>query len=112
MLIFRASVGVFLNYFTHKISYSYNSGFDITGFEGYELLDKQAGADLGQAQAKFELLMKFKLTLQLEFTTSPGGWWVLDFTKLMQSHLPTKVAVEVEDELGKNRIKRKLAILG
>ena len=30
-----------------------------------------------------------------------GGWWVLDFTKLMQSHLPTKVEVEVEDELGK-----------
>ena len=29
-----------------------------------------------------------------------GGWWVLDFTKLMQSHLPTKVEVEVEDELG------------
>ena len=66
---------------------------------------KQAGAELGQAQAQFELLMKFKLTLQLEFTTSPVGWvvaggWVLDFTKLMQSHLPTKVEVEVEDELG------------
>ena len=28
------------------------------------------------------------------------GWGVLDFTKLMQSHLPTKVEVEVEDELG------------
>ena len=44
--------------------------------------------------------MKFKL----KFTTIPGGWvggWVLDFTKLMLSHLPTKVEVEVEDELGK-----------
>ena len=30
------------------------------------------------------------------------GGWVLDFTRLMQSHLPTKVEVEVEDELGKN----------
>ena len=29
-----------------------------------------------------------------------AGCWVLDFTKLMQSHLPTKVEVEVEDELG------------
>ena len=28
------------------------------------------------------------------------GGWMLDFTKLMQSHLPTKVEVEVEDELG------------
>ena len=50
---------------------------------------KQAGAELGQAQAQFELLMKFKLTLQLEFTTSPGGWWwwwwVLDFTKLLRN---------------------------
>ena len=49
--------------------------------------------------------MKFKLTLQLEFTTSQVGWvgrggQVLDFTKLMQSHLPTKVEVEVEAELG------------
>ena len=34
-----------------------------------------------------------------------GGGWVLDFTKLMQSHLPTKVEVEVEDELGKIKIK-------
>ena len=25
---------------------------------------------------------------------------MLDFTRLMQSHLPTKVEVEVEDELG------------
>ena len=32
-----------------------------------------------------------------------GGGWVLDFTKLMQSHLPTKVEVEVEDELGNLR---------
>ena len=53
---------------------------------------KQAGAELGQAQARFELLMKFKLTLYLEFTISPdGGWWVgagsLD-------------EVEVEAELG------------
>ena len=30
-----------------------------------------------------------------------GGGWLLDFTRLMQSHLPTKVEVEVEDELGK-----------
>ena len=37
----------------------------------------------------------------MDFTTSPGGW-VLDFTRLMQSHLPTKVEVEVEDELGKS----------
>ena len=29
-----------------------------------------------------------------------GGGWVLDFTKLIKSHLPTKVEVEVEDELG------------
>ena len=28
------------------------------------------------------------------------GGWVPDFTKLMQSHLPTKVEAEVEDELG------------
>ena len=30
------------------------------------------------------------------------GGWVLDFSKLMQTHLPTKVEVEVEDELVKN----------
>ena len=35
---------------------------------------KQAGAELGQAQVQFELSMKFKLMLQLEFTTSLGGW--------------------------------------
>ena len=35
------------------------------------------------------------------------GGWVLDFTKLMQSHLLTKVEVEVEDELG-NFIKGQL----
>ena len=29
-----------------------------------------------------------------------GGGWLLDFTRLMQSHLSTKVEVEVEDELG------------
>ena len=65
------------------------------------LIDDADGAELGQPQAKFELLMKSKLTLKLEFTTSPGGWWVLDFTKLMQKHLPTKV--EVEDELSNNQ---------
>ena len=37
---------------------------------------QQAGGELGQAQAKFELLMKFNLALQLELTTSPGGCWV------------------------------------
>ena len=37
-------------------------------------LFEQAGAELVQAQDKFQLLMKFKLTLQLVFTTSPGGW--------------------------------------
>ena len=31
-----------------------------------------------------------------------GGGWLLDFTRLMQSHLPTIVEVEVEDELGNN----------
>ena len=30
---------------------------------------------------------------------------MLDFTKLMQSHLPTKVEVEVEDELGNMKTK-------
>ena len=42
-----------------------------------KMCEKQAGAELGQAQAQFELLMKFKLTLQLEFATGPGGWWVV-----------------------------------
>ena len=31
-----------------------------------------------------------------------GGCWI--FTKLMQSHLPTKVEVEIEDELGNKQI--------
>ena len=37
---------------------------------------EQAGAELGQAQVQFKLSMKFNLMLQLEFSTSPGGWWV------------------------------------
>ena len=50
--------------------------------------------------------MKFKLN----FTTSPGGWWLLDFTRLMQSHLPTIVKVEVEDELGNYMIMIKITV--
>ena len=30
------------------------------------------------------------------------GGWVVDKTKIMQSHLQTEVGVEVEAELGKN----------
>ena len=41
------------------------------------LRDDAGGAELGQPRAKFELLMKSKLTLKLEFTTSPEGWWVV-----------------------------------
>ena len=36
--------------------------------------------------------MRFMFALQLDFTTSPGGWVV-----------PTKVKVEVEDELGNRK---------
>ena len=46
--------------------------------------------------------MKFKLMLELEFTTSPGDgcWWVLDSKKMIL--ISTQVEVVVEDgvELG------------
>ena len=35
------------------------------------------------------------------------GGWVVDKTKMMQSHLQTEVGVEVSAELGKNDIKSK-----
>ena len=43
--------------------------------------------------------MKFKLTLQLEFTTSMGGSWLLDFMRLMLSLTQVEIVVEVGTEL-------------
>ena len=43
--------------------------------------------------------MKFKL-IHLEFTTSPGGGWVLHFTRLMLISTQVEVVVEVGVELG------------
>ena len=49
--------------------------------------------------------MKFKLTLQLKFTTSPGGWWVVvvvggGFYEINAKPALTKVGVKVLAELG------------
>ena len=44
--------------------------------------------------------MMLKLMLELEFTTSPGGWvvvvggWVLDFMRLMLSQLQLKLELK------------------
>ena len=49
-----------------------------------------------------ELSMKIMLTLKLEFTNSPGGWWLVDFTKLMLILTQVEVGVEVGAELSNN----------
>ena len=47
-----------------------------------------------------------RVDVKLEFTTSPGGGWVLDFTRLML--ISIQVEVEVGVELG-NMIKAKFS---
>ena len=50
--------------------------------------------------------MMLKLMLELEFTTSPGGWvvvggWVLDFMRLMLSQLQLKLELKFKLSLAK-----------
>ena len=42
--------------------------------------ERQAGAELGQAQDKLKVIVEFKLRLRVRMkliTTSPGGCWIL-----------------------------------